>query len=87
MVLMKRIILASCIRKRQRFAYSRFFSTLINDVSIQECSDIARALQKDGFGITTSRILSTADAVNHRMPDLFRGEFETGVYPDEWHWR
>lgn len=21
------------------------------------------------------------------MPKLFRGEFDTGIYPDEWHWR
>jgi hypothetical protein len=21
------------------------------------------------------------------MPNLFRGEFDTGIYPDEWHWR
>jgi len=22
-----------------------------------------------------------------RFPHLFRGEFDTGIYPDEWHWR
>ncbi|KAL9189074.1 hypothetical protein ACHAXT_011564, partial [Thalassiosira profunda] len=42
-----------------------------------------------GYAIT-SRPLLTPDAcrrVKERMPKLFRGEFETGVYPDEWHWR
>jgi hypothetical protein len=25
--------------------------------------------------------------LNETLPDLFRGNFETKVYPDEWHWR
>jgi hypothetical protein len=25
--------------------------------------------------------------IKDRMNRLFRGQFETGVYPDEWHWR
>jgi len=25
--------------------------------------------------------------VKDKMNKLFRGEFETGIYPDEWHWR
>ena len=54
-----------------------------------ECAIIAQSLQKDGFGVTSSRILSdvVTEALKLKMPDLFRGEFETGVYPDEWHWR
>lgn len=50
---------------------------------------IAQSLQRDGFGVTSSSILSegVVEALKLKMPDLFRGEFETGVYPDEWHWR
>lgn len=25
--------------------------------------------------------------LNSRIDPLFRGDFETGIYPDEWHWR
>jgi hypothetical protein len=68
--------------------HRHYYSTVVHAISNQECSEIARALHQDGFGVT-SRILSegAVDAVNLKMPDLFRGEFETGVYPDEWHWR
>lgn len=36
-----------------------------------------------------TRILDdvTVESLRSRLPLLFRGEFETGVYPDEMHWR
>lgn len=30
---------------------------------------------------------STVEKLRARLPLLFRGEFDTGVYPDEMHWR
>ncbi len=29
----------------------------------------------------------TVAGLQERLPLLFRGEFDTGVYPDEMHWR
>eukprot|EP00743_Colponemidia_sp_Colp-15_P004127 GILK01004455.1.p1 GENE.GILK01004455.1~~GILK01004455.1.p1 ORF type:complete len:379 (-),score=49.31 GILK01004455.1:91-1185(-) len=49
--------------------------------------------QKDHFSEQGFLILpefiapSLADQMTTRFSKLFRGEFETGVYPDEWHWR
>jgi hypothetical protein len=57
--------------------------------SLQHASTMGQQLQERGFVVTPKRILSakTCQAVKDRMPSLFRGDFETGVYPDEWHWR
>ena len=43
---------------------------------------------QDGFVIVPD-VLTTAEveAARERFPLLFRGEFETGVQPDEWNWR
>ena len=42
----------------------------------------------DGF-LVLERLVDPADAarVGARFERLFRGEFETGLYPDEWNWR
>jgi len=42
----------------------------------------------DGF-LILDRLIDPADAarVAARFERLFRGEFETGLYPDEWNWR
>ncbi len=42
----------------------------------------------DGFVIVEG-VLTSSDvaAVRQRFPLLFRGEFETGLQPDEWNWR
>jgi len=44
--------------------------------------------QADGF-LILDRLIDPADAarVAARYEGLFRGEFETGLYPDEWNWR
>ena len=42
---------------------------------------------RDGFLVVEN--LLTADQVKRivvRFDPLFAGEFETGIYPDEWHW-
>jgi hypothetical protein len=46
-------------------------------------------LQEQGFCVYPHRLVSesTCRSLHKRIPKLFAGEFETGVYPDEWHWR
>lgn len=41
-----------------------------------------------GF-VIKERVLSSdfVEALRTRLPLLFAGEFDTGVYPDEWYWR
>jgi ectoine hydroxylase-related dioxygenase (phytanoyl-CoA dioxygenase family) len=48
---------------------------------------IAR-FQADGF-LILDRLIDPAEArrAAARFEGLFRGEFETGLYPDEWNWR
>jgi ectoine hydroxylase-related dioxygenase (phytanoyl-CoA dioxygenase family) len=48
-----------------------------------------RALfQARGF-VVKPRVLAAdfIEELRERFPRLFRGEFDTGVYPDEWYWR
>jgi hypothetical protein len=49
----------------------------------------AAAYARDGFVLTPSPVLSEATiaALKDRYVSMFAGEFETGQYPDEWHWR
>lgn len=44
--------------------------------------------RRDGF-LIVERIVGpgTAAALTERFGPMFRGEFETGLYPDEWNWR
>lgn len=44
--------------------------------------------RRDGF-LIVERIIGpdTAAALAERFGPMFRGEFETGLYPDEWNWR
>jgi ectoine hydroxylase-related dioxygenase (phytanoyl-CoA dioxygenase family) len=44
--------------------------------------------RRDGFVIVEGILdANTIVAARSRFPLLFRGEFETGVQPDEWNWR
>lgn len=45
-------------------------------------------LSKRGY-VKGFRVLdeATVAGLRARLPLLFRGEFDTGVYPDEMHWR
>jgi len=59
-------------------AYSPFRLT---DADIQQ-------FRADGFLILEQFIdLELVQQLRDRVEPLFRGEFETTVYPDEWHWR
>lgn len=44
--------------------------------------------QRDGF-LVVEGLLSPerVEALRERFPKLFAGEFDTGIYPDEWYWR
>jgi len=70
----------------RRRTLQQCLSSVDNGVAIQRVAD---SLQRNGYGVYPSRIISesTCRALHHRIPKLFAGEFETGVYPDEWHWR
>jgi phytanoyl-CoA hydroxylase len=50
-------------------------------------SDIAK-FREAGF-LVVERILSAqhVTSLQERFPKLFAGQFDTGVYPDEWYWR
>lgn len=47
-----------------------------------------QAFQEDGF-IVIENVLDQGQIARLRaaFPRLFKGDFDTGVYPDEWHWR
>jgi len=43
---------------------------------------------RDGFLIVENFLTSDfAQQLAERIERLFHGEFETGIYPDEWYWR
>ena len=44
--------------------------------------------RRDGF-LVVERILDddAIEALRGRFPKLFAGQFDTGVYPNEWYWR
>jgi len=50
--------------------------------------DVAQRFDRDGF-VILPRIVAPelAARVRERFEPLFRGEFETGLQPDEWNWR
>eukprot|EP00578_Thalassiosira_sp_NH16_P022206 CAMPEP_0181082206 /NCGR_PEP_ID=MMETSP1071-20121207/3499_1 /TAXON_ID=35127 /ORGANISM="Thalassiosira sp., Strain NH16" /LENGTH=357 /DNA_ID=CAMNT_0023163779 /DNA_START=110 /DNA_END=1179 /DNA_ORIENTATION=- len=54
-----------------------------------DTSILSSQLHSKGYAKTPQPLLTTqaCQQVKDRMPKLFRGEFETGIYPDEWHWR
>lgn len=44
--------------------------------------------ERNGFLIIPRLIdQSTVNSLLQRFDSLFKGDFETGIYPDEWHWR
>jgi len=60
----------------------------------QPCQAVAIAeeeilrFDEDGFLIVENLIdAKTVGRLRSRFGPLFAGEFETGVYPDEWYWR
>ena len=56
---------------------------------LHDAPSITSQLSAKGFAPSSHRLLTkeTCAEVRARLPRLFRGEFDTGNYPDEWHWR
>jgi hypothetical protein len=49
---------------------------------------LAERFRRDGFVVVEDLLPRTlATRLGERFAPLFRGEFETGVWPDEWYWR
>ena len=55
---------------------------------IQLTDDQRRRFAEDGF-LILDRFVEPGQVarVVERFEPLFRGQFETGLYPDEWNWR
>ena len=64
-------------------------SILLDDGRHDDAEFLSSQLHSKGYVPTTSQLLSleTTAMIKDRMERLFHGQFETGVYPDEWHWR
>jgi len=54
-----------------------------------DTTNLSAQLHAKGYAPTFKQLISheATIMVKDRMDKLFRGEFETGIYPDEWHWR
>ena len=51
-------------------------------------ADVAASLEERGFAVVEQLISpGVVEALRTRFDVLFDGQFETGTYPDEWHWR
>ncbi len=50
-------------------------------------ADVER-FREDGFLVVEGLIAAAqVESIRDRFERLFNGEFDTGVYPDEWYWR
>lgn len=55
---------------------------------IQLTESQCQQFQEDGFLILENFLpLDLTEQIIQRAEPLFAGNFETGIYPDEWHWR
>jgi phytanoyl-CoA hydroxylase len=72
-----------------RHSSSSFLTTQLANLTQDDQQEIRTQLRTQGFAVTPVPLLdpATMQALHTRYEALFRGEFETGVYPDEWHWR
>ena len=69
---------SSCNRSKSMYEY------LENQQSTGIITPVSRC---NSTHITTELKRFKSTNIKDRMPKLFRGEFETDIYPDEWHWR
>jgi phytanoyl-CoA hydroxylase len=72
-----------------RHSSSSFLTTQLANLTQDDQQGIRTQLRTQGFAVTPVPLLdpATMQALHTRYETLFRGDFETGVYPDEWHWR
>ena len=51
-------------------------------------ADVAASFEQRGFAVVEQLVSpAVVEALRARFEVLFDGQFETGTYPDEWHWR
>lgn len=92
MMLSRRRVLLDAAK---RFLSSGSSSSPLSSLSLtldgqhDDAEFLSSQLHSKGFVPTTSQLLSleTTAMIKDRMNRLFHGQFDTGVYPDEWHWR
>ena len=62
---------------------------LLTSLNNHDITSLSSNLNTNGYTQTSHPILSrqTTNRIKSQMLKLFRGEFDTGIYPDEWHWR
>lgn len=63
-------------------------STVVWDIFLWQSNNMRSRFDRDGFVVVRGALRGVDfSRVQSRCEGLFRGEFETGAYPDEWHWR
>jgi len=79
--------------KLQKQSKSLLVENIVEDMSEADFSSISSALNSKGYTRASSsskQLLSpsTCEILKQTtIPNLFRGNFDTNIYPDEWHWR
>ena len=87
-----RTVCNSSKREQSSIAGNSTFSgnnELLTSLNNHDITSLSSNLNKNGYTKTSHPILSrqTTNRIKSQLPKLFRGEFDTGIYPDEWHWR
>ena len=61
---------------------------MINPNSLSLSGSQIESFHRDGF-VVLPNVLSEAalEKLRASFPRIFAGDFDTGIYPDEWHWR
>lgn len=61
---------------------------MINSDALDLSDAQAKSFRENGFLIVEKLVGAAGiDALGATFPRIFAGDFDTGVYPDEWHWR
>ena len=57
-------------------------------INIELNTNLLNSFKKNGFLILNKFIdLKYIEEIKDRFVPLFKGEFETGIEPDEWNWK
>eukprot|EP00977_Amphora_coffeiformis_P009391 scaffold2168_cov180-Amphora_coffeaeformis.AAC.10 len=79
------------ILRRSRLAHRYLANGPVhaNALTKDEREKMRQEIETQGFAVTPRPILyhNTIEELKDRYEKLFKGFFDTGVYPDEWHWR
>ncbi|KAF4670533.1 hypothetical protein FOL47_002000 [Perkinsus chesapeaki] len=76
------------VSAKRCFLHTRALHPHISLPTVSEVEAIQSHLKAKGYA-TINQLLSPneAETLANKFPAIFRGEFDTGVFPDEWHWR